>query len=94
MKLKEKIFNELKKIRNGEVRTYKEIALKFNTSPRAVAKIISTNKNPILIPCHRVIRSNGDVGGYTYDGKLNPEMKKNLLEKEGHKIINGRILFN
>lgn len=87
-----KILRELKNIKKGEVKTYKEIALKFKTGPRAVARIISSNKRPIEIPCHRVVKSNGEVGGYTYRGKFCPELKKILLEKEGHKIIYGRIL--
>ena len=92
MGLAEDILRELENIKKGELRTYKEIALKFNTSPRAVARIISKNKNPIEVPCHRVVKSNGEIGGYTYKGKFCPEMKEVLLKKEGHKIVNGRIL--
>ncbi|MDD5191601.1 MAG: MGMT family protein [Candidatus Nanoarchaeia archaeon] len=83
MELKNKVFREVSKIPRGKTKTYKEIAKKLKTSPRAVAKILSSNKNPIKIPCHRVIRSDGKIGGYTFKGKFNPKMKIRLLKKEG-----------
>ncbi len=83
MELKEKVFNEVCKIPEGETRTYKEIAVLCNSNPRAVAKILSKNKNPIIIPCHRVIRSDGKPGGYTFKGKRKDKMKLELLKKEG-----------
>ena len=85
MKLKEKVYQEVCKIPRGETRTYKQIAAICKTSPRAVAKILSQNQNPIIIPCHRVIRSDGKLGGYTFKGKFNPKMKAELLKKEGIK---------
>jgi len=54
-----KVFNEVSKIPEGRTTSYKKIAEKLNTSPRAVAKALSNNPFPIQIPCHRVIRSNG-----------------------------------
>lgn len=86
MMLKDKVFQEVCKIPEGKTKTYKEIAIKLKTSPRAVAKILSSNQNPIAIPCHRVIRSNGKPGGYTFKGKFNPKMKIQLLKKEGAEI--------
>ena len=89
MDLKEKVFEEVCKIPEGETRTYKEIAEKVGTSPRAVAKILSKNQNPIIIPCHRVVRSDGKLGGYTFKGKRNDKMKKELLEKEFSSLRKG-----
>jgi len=86
MDLKQKIFNEVKKIKKGKTKTYKQIAIKLKTSPRAVAKILSTNPYPIKVPCHRVIKSNEEIGGYTYKGKFCPDKKIKLLKKEGIKI--------
>ncbi len=80
--LKKKVFIEVCKIPKGETRSYKEIAEKVNSSPRAVAKILSQNLKPIKIPCHRVIRSNGKIGGYTFKGKRKDKMKIKLLRKE------------
>src|SRR3989344_9409568 len=91
MKLKNKIFQEVCKIKRGKVKTYKQIADKLKTSPRAIAKILSSNKNPIKIPCHRVIRSDGKIGGYTFKGKFNPKLKIMLLKKEGIKIEDKKI---
>lgn len=92
MNLSDKIFREVSRIPKGKVVSYKFLADKFKTSPRAVAKILSTNKNPINIPCHRVIRSDKKIGGYTYKKKKKPKMKIKLLKKEGVKIKNNKII--
>ncbi len=86
MVLKKKIYKEVCKIPKGETRTYKQIAVICKTNPRAVAKILSKNPTPIKVPCHRVIRSDGKIGGYTFKGKRKDEMKVELLKKEGVKI--------
>ena len=86
MEIKKKIFIEVCKIKRGKTKTYKEIAKAVKTSPRAVARILSQNLNPIKIPCHRVIRSDGKIGGYTFKGKRKDKMKIKLLRKEGAKI--------
>ena len=64
------VWNELKKIPEGEVRTYKEIAVAIGKpkSARAVANACGKNPRPIEIPCHRVIRSDGHLGGYSGKG--------------------------
>ncbi|HIF37097.1 MAG TPA: methylated-DNA--[protein]-cysteine S-methyltransferase [Marine Group III euryarchaeote] len=81
-----KVWNELKKIPRGEVRTYKEIAIKIGKpkAARAVANACALNPNPIIVPCHRVIRSNGELGGYSGPGGI--KQKKELLENEGLSI--------
>lgn len=80
---KQKISEAVKKIKEGEFRTYKEIAeiIKRPKSFRAVANILAKNKNP-EIPCHRVIRNNYTVGGYKGSFK-NSWKKLALLLKEG-----------
>ena len=77
------VWNELKKIPKGEVRTYKEIALAIGkpNSARAVANACGKNPKPIKTPCHRVISSDGSIGGYS--GKGGVEKKRALLKKEG-----------
>ena len=78
-----KVWKEIKKIPKGKVKTYKELAkaiAKPNAS-RAVANACGKNPHPVTIPCHRVIRSDGKIGGYS--GKGGTKMKKNLLKKEG-----------
>jgi len=80
-----KAWNEIKKIPKGSVRTYNEIAIAINhpKSYRAVANACKKNPHPIIIPCHRVIRSNGRIGGYF--GKEKIIQKINLLKDEGYK---------
>jgi len=77
------VWNELKKIPKGEVRTYKEIAFAIGKpkSARAVANACGKNPTPIKIPCHRVIRSDGCLGGYS--GKGGISKKRKLLKREG-----------
>ena len=76
-------WNEIKKIPKGQTKTYKDIALalKKPKSSRAVAN--ACGKNPLLIeiPCHRVIRSYGKLGGYS--GKGGMKQKRKLLKEEG-----------
>ena len=90
--IKERVFEEVKKIPKGETRTYKQLAIRCNISQRAVARILSKNPSPIKIPCHRVIRSDGKPGGYTFKGKRNDKMKEKLLREEGVEIKKGKIL--
>ncbi len=75
-----KVWNELKKIKFGHTKTYGDIAKKFKLSPRHVGKICGQNKLPLLIPCHRVIRSDGSLGGFSGVGGVN--LKKKLLQFE------------
>ena len=60
------VLNEVAKIPFGEIRTYKQIAKKVNNQNayRAVANANARNPFPIIIPCHRVIKSSGGIGGY------------------------------
>jgi len=91
MMLKDKIYKEVCKIKKGQTRTYKEIAKKVGSSPRAVARILASNPYPIKVPCHRVIRSDKRIGGYTFKGKRKDKMKIKLLEKEGINIEKGKV---
>ena len=76
------VWKEIKKIPKGQTKTYKDIAveLKKPKSSRAVAN--ACGKNPLLIeiPCHRVIRSDGKLGGYSGKGGIN--QKRKLLKEE------------
>ena len=75
-----KIWNELKKIKFGKTKSYGEIAKKFNFSPRYVGKVCGQNKHLIVVPCHRVIRNDGTLGGFSSIGGL--ILKQQLLELE------------
>ena len=78
-----KIWRYLKKIPVGKTRTYSQVAKAIGKplAVRAVASAIAKNPYPPQIPCHRVIRSNGSLGGYSGKGGL--KTKKKLLKKEG-----------
>ena len=82
-KFQKKVWNYLKTIRKGTVKTYKQVAIAINRpkSARAVANAIGKNPFAPKIPCHRVIRSDGSLGGYS--GKGGIKTKKLLLKREG-----------
>ena len=77
-----KVWKEIDKIPYGKTVTYKEIAKKIGkpNASRAVANACGKNPTPIIRPCHSVIRSNGEIGGYSAPGGA--IAKKVLLEKE------------
>lgn len=82
-KFQQLVWEYLLKIPSGKVKTYKEIAIKLNkpNSARAIANACAKNPYAPSIPCHRVIRSDGKLGGYSGPGGV--KMKKKLLKKEG-----------
>jgi methylated-DNA-[protein]-cysteine S-methyltransferase len=82
-KFQKKVWNYLKTIRKGTVKSYKQVAIAINApkSARAVANAVGKNPFAPKIPCHRVIRSDGSLGGYSGKGGL--KTKKLLLKREG-----------
>ena len=77
------VWKEIAKIPSGQTRTYKELAENIGRpkSSRAVANACGKNPIPPTIPCHRVIRTDGNLGGYSGEGGI--EQKRQLLKKEG-----------
>jgi AraC family transcriptional regulator of adaptative response/methylated-DNA-[protein]-cysteine methyltransferase len=75
-----KVWRELQRIPLGETRSYTDIAEAIGAprAVRAVASACANNRVALLIPCHRVIRQSGDLGGYRWG----LDRKKRLLEKE------------
>ena len=82
-KFQRKVWKYLKTIKLGTVKTYKQVAIGINRpkSARAVANAVGKNPFAPKIPCHRVIRSDGSLGGYS--GKGGVKTKKRLLKREG-----------
>ena len=78
-----KVWNYLMKIPKGSVKTYAQVAKGIGKplAIRAVANAVGKNPYPNKIPCHRVIRSDGTLGGYSAKGGV--KVKKKLLKKEG-----------
>ncbi len=90
MKFAEKVWAECRKIPRGKVTTYKEIAHSLNSMAyRAVGRALRANPDAPKTPCHRVVASDGSLGGYA--GEMNSDKKKALLRKEGILIRGNRI---
>ena len=77
------------RVPKGKVTTYKELARALGKprACRAVANALARNPQPMEIPCHRAVRSDGSVGGYS----LGAERKMALLDEEGVRIEDGRV---
>mgnify|MGYP001217001842 CR=1 FL=1 len=82
-KFQVKVWRYLKKIPVGSIKTYLQVAKAIGKplAVRAVANAVAKNPYPAQIPCHRVIRSDGSLGGYS--GKGGFKTKEKLLKKEG-----------
>lgn len=90
MNLDKKIYKKLLEVPKGKITTYGELAkaVGMKNGQRAVGKIMNKNPYPVIIPCHRVVKSDGKVGGYAYG----EEIKSDMLTREGIEIKNGKIL--
>lgn len=76
----EKVWELTKKIPKGKVSTYREIAHALNTKAyQAVGNALNKNPHAPLVPCHRVVPSDGSIGGFAHG----PKKKMELLKKEG-----------
>jgi len=78
-----KVFKEMSKIPYGKTKSYKQVAEKIKQpkSARAVGRVSGSNKIPIIIPCHRIVGSNGELVGYSGGGGLLFKSYLQLLEK-------------
>jgi methylated-DNA-[protein]-cysteine S-methyltransferase len=93
MNFSEKAYKIVSEIPKGEVMTYKQVAIKIGNPKayRAVGTLMKNNPNKKKIPCHRVVRSDGGMGGYAFGGIKN---KIKILEKEGVKLKEDRAVFD
>jgi len=90
LNLDEKVYKKLLQVPKGKITTYGELAkaIGLQNGQRAIGKIMNKNPYPVIIPCHRVVSSNGTIGGYAFG----QDIKINMLTKEGIKIHNRKIL--
>lgn len=90
MNLEKKVYKKLLEVPSGKVTTYGELAkaVGLKNGQRLIGKIMNKNPYPVIIPCHRVVKSDGTVGGYAWGEKI----KTNMLKKEGIKINNKKIV--
>jgi methylated-DNA-[protein]-cysteine S-methyltransferase len=85
------VYDLLLKIPAGKVSTYGDLAKALGNpaASREIGRILGRNPNPITVPCHRVVMSDGKVGGYAYGS----DKKIELLEEEGISFT-GKIISN
>ena len=90
MTLSIEVYKKLLKVQKGKVTTYGDLAkaVGLKNGQRVIGMIMKNNPFPVIIPCHRVVKFNGEIGGYVYGEKI----KSNMLSKEGITIKNGKIL--
>lgn len=90
MNLEQKVYKKLTEVPTGMVTTYSDLAkaVGIKNGQRVIGQIMKKNPYPVIIPCHRVVKSDGKVGGYAYGNFV----KTNMLKKEGLQIQNGKIL--
>jgi len=90
LNLDQLVYKKLLLVPKGKITTYGELAkaVGMKNGQRAIGRIMNKNPFPVIIPCHRVVNSNGKIGGYAY-GK---DLKNKMLTKEGIEIQNGKIL--
>jgi len=89
MNFNQKCYELLSQIPQGKISTYKQIANILNTKAyRAVGNAMAKNPNPIIVPCHRIIKSDGHIGGYI----LGIKKKISLLKNEGIVIKQGKVI--
>lgn len=90
MNLEQRVYKKLTQVPQGKVTTYGELAkaVGLKNGQRVIGQIMKKNPYPVIIPCHRVVKSDGKVGGYAYGDSI----KINMLKKEGINIQYGKIL--
>ena len=86
-----RVLEQLRRIPRGEVRTYRDIAREIGHpgATRAVGTACARNPVPLVIPCHRVVRSDGGLGGYSLRGGA--ALKRRLLAGEGADVARLRV---
>ncbi|MDX1596289.1 MAG: MGMT family protein [Nitrosopumilaceae archaeon] len=90
MSIEKKIYKKLLEVPEGKITTYGELAkaVGLENGQRVIGNVMNKNPYPVIIPCHRVVKSDGKVGGYAYGSKV----KSNMLAKEGLEIEDGKII--
>lgn len=87
--LDRRVYKKLLKVPKGKVTTYSELAkaVGLKNGQRAIGQIMNKNPYPVIIPCHRVVKSDGKIGGYFYGQNV----KTKMLSEEGIQIENGKV---
>jgi len=90
LNLDQLVYKKLLRVPKGKITTYGELAkaVGLKNGQRVIGRIMNKNPFPVIVPCHRVVNSNGKIGGYAYG----QDVKNKMLTKEGIEIQNGKIL--
>ena len=90
MMLSTKVYRKLLRVPKGKVTTYGELgkAVGLKNGQRIIGTIMKKNRFPVIVPCHRVVKSDGKIGGYAYGERV----KSKMLANEGIKIKDGKII--
>ena len=90
MTLSTKVYMKLLRVPEGKVTTYSDLAkaIGLKNGQRVIGTIMKKNPFPVIVPCHRVVKSNGEIGGYVYGERV----KSQMLTKEGIEIKDGKII--
>ena len=89
MNLEQKVYKKLLEVPEGEITTYGELAkaVGLRNGQRVIGNIMNKNPYPVIVPCHRVVKSDGHIGGYAYGEKV----KTKILSDEGVKTLKGKV---
>jgi len=90
LRIEEHVYKNLLQVPSGFVVTYGELAksVGLKNGQRLIGKIMKNNPFPVIVPCHRVVKSDGSVGGYAFGENT----KRNMLLNEGIQIHKDKIL--
>ena len=90
MKIEERVYKKLLQVPKGYIVTYGDLskAVNLQNGQRLIGRIMRNNPFPVIIPCHRVVKSNGDIGGFAFGINI----KKNLLLNEGIQTNKNKIV--
>ena len=89
MIIEKKIYKKLLQVPSGKITTYGELsrAIGLKNGQRVIGRVMKNNPFPVIVPCHRVVKSNREIGGYAFG----VDIKRNMLTKEGICIKNDKI---
>ena len=90
MTLSTRVYKKLLQVPKGKITTYGELskAVGLKNGQRAIGMIMKKNPFPVIVPCHRVVKSDSKIGGYAYGESV----KSRMLADEGIKIKDGKII--
>ncbi|MBS3157198.1 MGMT family protein [Candidatus Woesearchaeota archaeon] len=89
----DEVYKFCRQIPEGKVSTYKELANAMNTKAyRAVGRALRNNPDPVKTPCYKIVRNNGEIGGYSGSNPKNIKKKIEKLKNDGIEVKNNKII--